>query len=154
MEVGSEDVLRQVDGQIAEEHVERRRGIVPEHFRHHAEYRHREHEAGAEGQAGVDRLEAAALVSHDRQRADDVAERGGYGKAERIHSISRASAISVSRVLSDGSSSTRSSSLENLPDAPAACAERLEIAATQRQVAPRERVAACWTIRRSIPGKR
>src|SRR6478752_1574728 len=67
------------------------------------QYRDCDHEAGTECQTGIDRPKTAPQVAHYCERPRHVAKRGGQSKREGPHAISRASASSVSRVLSEGS---------------------------------------------------
>ena len=48
VEVRGQDVLGQVNGEIPEQHVDRRAGRVAQHLGQHAQDRDREHEPGAE----------------------------------------------------------------------------------------------------------
>ena len=110
----------------------------------HPEQGHGQHEAGPEGQAGVDHPKAPALVLAPTASAPaDVAQRRGHREADRVHRSVRASASSVSRRLRLGIvQHAVEQPGQRLADARARSAERLEVGARHGQIPSRQRVAA------------
>ena len=109
MEMGDEDMLREVYREVAEEDVQRGARPLLEYFGQNAEQSDCQHEPGAERQAGIDEAEAAPEMLHHRERTDHIAQRRGEAENERTQTSSRAMDSSVSRALSVGFSRTRSS---------------------------------------------
>ena len=138
VEVRREHVLGQVHREVPDQHVERLGRRVTQHLGHHAQQRDREHEPGAEREAGVDHPQAPALVSHHGERADHVAERRGDGEAERVHSRSRASASRRLALVEAGIVEHPVEQRgEHLADPRPRCAQRLQVGSRDRQVAAR-----------------
>ena len=109
VEMGYEDVLGQVDREIAEEDVQRGARTFPQDFGQDAEQGHRQHEAGAECETGIDEAQAAPEMLHHGERANHIAYSCGQTEDDRTQISSCAKASRVSRALSSGRSSTRSS---------------------------------------------
>src|SRR5690606_7671352 len=113
MEMRCEDMLREVDEQVADQHRDRsapglhRRG-------QHCEKRDCEHEAGAEPDEQAERRPADVPAERDKDAAQNVAERSDDGVEESLDHASASScsmiASSCSFVFRSGSSITRSSS--------------------------------------------
>ena len=156
VEMGNEDVLRQMHRQVpAAARTPRRSGPSRNTSGSTPEHRHRQHEAGAEGEAGVDQPQLAPQVPHHRERPRHVAERRGQRERERRHPSSRARASSALPVLSDGSSSTRSSSAPSIsPTRGAGGAELPDVVAADGEITAGERIAAARGSRAPSPPTR
>ncbi len=143
MEVGSEDVLSKVNGEVAEQHVEGRTGRSFQHLGHHSEHSDGEHESGTEREAGVNEPEAPPEMPDHRQGADHVSQcrRQPRTRAGSPASPGRSQA-ETSRVLRLGSSSTRSSSVASISPMRGPCdAQILKIGPADGQVRASQRIS-------------